>query len=105
MVWVISHQPITTEGKFDDRETHVIFVTGKLVSGQVFLWAVRFYAASIVPPMAHTLFNSSTMAVFALSHWSNWIKHQKEIQKSSADLGKLLGMELEPADVEELLNS
>jgi hypothetical protein len=32
-----SHQPITNEGKFDDRETNVIFVMDKLVPGQVFL--------------------------------------------------------------------
>lgn len=40
------------------------------------------------------------MAIFALSHWSHWIKQQQEIQKSAADLGKHLGMELEPNDVE-----
>ena len=49
-----SHKPITSEGKFDDRETHVMFVMDKLVPGQVFLWAVQFYSASIIPPMAHT---------------------------------------------------
>jgi len=45
------------------------------------------------------------MAVFALSHLSHWIKHQKEIQKSAADLGKHLGMELEPYDADELLEA
>jgi hypothetical protein len=32
-----SHQPITSEGKFDDRETHVRFVMDKLIPGQVSL--------------------------------------------------------------------
>jgi hypothetical protein len=41
------------------------------------------------------------MAVFALSHLSHWIKHQKEFPKSAADLG----MELEPYDVDELLEA